>query len=145
MTPANLQYNALVVCVQTVTTSNGASSQASSPSIEVWNGCAETYTTAVNKGSIGQGVRPGVYGWLDTWRYNPDPNADSQVTSRQTTVRGLFGLSGQTLPPDDPPNVSPWRAVTDGPNCLDYQKFLESKGYDVKQWPTDPPDWITQG
>jgi hypothetical protein len=141
MTPANLQYQMFVRCVETATTSNGASSEASSSFVQVWNGCRERYTEDLNPGLPGpiyDGF--GVLHWLDAQSFDPNPWVFRRDLTR---VNGLFGLFGFSLL-NESSGEGPYRAVTDGPNCLDYQKYLEDKGYDVKQWPTNPDDWLTR-
>ena len=56
-------------------------------------------------------------------------------------ITGLFGLTGlrEAVPLLE---SEPHRAETIGPNCAAYQKYLLGENYDVKQAPTDQPDWI---
>jgi hypothetical protein len=137
MQAGNLQYNMLVACQETVTTGKGVTSTSVSPPLHVWNGCSETYTVAINKGFPDAGAYPDAYPWLDTWNPPVAPNYPGGGP-RPFYYTGLFGLGGVGFPPGQ----DTWRAVTLGPNCLDYQKWLEDAGYDVKQGPTVPADWI---
>jgi hypothetical protein len=131
MRPGELQYNLHVRCQQTVKTSTGATSQAMSPEFWVWNGCTEQWTNKDKE--VGSNSAPvGPFPLLDTWRWGP---------SGALARHGLFGLSGDGLGGNSVDSAF-WRATTDGPNCLDYQKYLLGQGFDVKQWPTSPADWI---
>jgi virginiamycin B lyase len=130
MRPGHLQYEYLPVqCVATATTSHGISSTESSGVINVTNGCREDYTLDdLNYYTIN------IFGdkfhftfqWLDG-----QPDASGGVT-------GAFGLVGFPIEGGHVPR----RAVTWGPNCLDYQKYLLRQGFDVKQFDQNDIEWV---
>ena len=128
MSPGNPQLAAGFVCVVTATTSHGVSGTSRSGLFSLWNGCIETRgPDVVSIGSYaspyGLGLAAGAAATIATgglaglilggggvWGYGPAPFG-----------YGAGYGSGDRI------------VYTIGPNCLDYQHWLEKQGYTVKQ------------
>lgn len=130
MRPGHLQYDVMTVqCEATATTSHGRSSTELSGPIRITNGCSEDYTLDdLNYYTINVfGTKfHYTYAWL-----NAEPDTSGGVT-------GLFNLGGFPIPGGHVPR----RAVTRGPNCLDYQRYLLGQGFDVKQYDPNDIQWV---
>ena len=108
MSPGNAQASADVACVVTATTTHGVSATVVSGTFAVWNGCIE--------GPSGEYYQQFLGGFAPSFASGVAANTDAELSAFDSA----FGLIGET-----------WYTV--GPNCLDYQKWLEKKGYTVKQ------------
>ena len=131
MRPGHLQYELMTVqCEATATTSHGVSSTERSGPIRITNGCREDYTLDdLNYYTInffGDKFHF-TYEWLDA---RPPDNSGA--------VTGPFNFRGDPVPGHHVPR----RAVTIGPNCLDYQKYLLGQGFDVKQFDQNDIEWV---
>ena len=142
MHPGHLQYDVEVTCTVTARTSHGVTSVAQSGQVIVSNGCGEEYS-------------------LNDTGYHPDDNIVTQLFTTEYPVfdwldaepfgqggaphgvatAGYFGLVGYTIVAQG--DQTPRHAVTFGPNCGDYQRYLDGLGFDVKQDPDDDGQFIT--
>jgi streptogramin lyase len=131
MRPGHLQYQLMtVVCQATATTSHGVSSTERSGPIRITNGCREDYTLDdLNYYTIN------VFG--DKFHYTY-PWLDAVPPDNSGAVTGPFNFRGDPIPRHHVPR----RAVTYGPNCLDYQKYLLGQGFDVKQFDQNDVNWV---
>ncbi len=131
MRPGHLQYDLMTVqCEATATTSHGVSSTERSGVIRITNGCREDYTLDdLNYYTINYfGDKfHFTYEWLNAL---PPDNSGA--------VTGPFNFRGDPIPGHHVPR----RAVTFGPNCLDYQKYLLGQGFDVKQFDQNDIEWV---
>jgi hypothetical protein len=129
MRPGHLQYDVMnVQCEATATTRHGVSSTERSGVIRITNGCREDYTLDdLNYYTINVFDKfHFTFEWL-----NAQPDSSGGVS-------GPFNFVGFPIPGGHVPR----RAVTYGPNCLDYQKYLLGQGFDVKQFDQNDIEWV---
>ena len=142
MRPGHLQYDVGVTCTVSARTSHGVTSTAQSGQVIVSNGCSEEYS-------------------LNNTGYHPDDNVLSQLFDTEypafdwldgepfgsggaphgVATEGFFGLVGYAIGSQG--DETPRHAVTFGPNCGDYQRYLDGLGFDVKQDPDDDSQFIS--
>jgi virginiamycin B lyase len=141
MRPGNLQYNVEVTCTVTARTSHGVTSVAQSGQVFVSNGCGEEYSLnntgyADDSNILTQLLVTDypVFDWLDGL-----PFGEGGVPHGVATV-GYFGFVGFTIVTQG--DETPRHAVTFGPNCGNYQRYLAGLGFDVKQDPDDDGQFI---
>jgi Concanavalin A-like lectin/glucanases superfamily len=118
MRPGKLQSSGTVECVVTATTSHHVSGTARSGPIAVWNGCREWFETSGTTVNLGAVALEGA----------------AIATGGAVALFGVaFGGAG--FSPLASWNLEPGSSTvyTQGPNCLDYQRYYEGQGYTVKQ------------
>ena len=131
MRPGHLQYQLMSVqCQATATTSHGVSSTERSGLVRITNGCYEDYTLDdLNYYTIN--IFGDKFHYTYEWLNALPPDSSGAVT-------GPFSFRGDPIPGHHVPR----RAVTYGPNCLDYQKYLLGQGFDVKQFDQNDVNWV---